>query len=655
MRKNVSSYHVTVLFGLLFLFFIQQLTTLVEAVYRYNLPDKEFGPATFALMAFAAPIYLFFVKKNVTSGGFLFLWMFLFLRCLIPWSSNPLLIVLAGLGVALFLNAFIIILSNRLGGNAGQLVSGMVLAVLLSISLRAFGSTLDISQTGWTVSFGYVLIVFAAVLLGHLQKNNIKVDYQTDANTNVSNVHKFYYMTGIFSGVGFIYFFMASPGVVARWTGADYLVINTVLPVSLMFLLFFLNSPAVINRIKTYQLISWNVLYLFILMLCIGLQMIDPPQSAEAELVIDQSPSLLQDVITYAMLLLSPVLFVNIYVFSQRIRGTSPRLLARPALISTLILLIATLLLLFSNIWGYLGVLGHLFRQGFYLPFLILMAGIILPLMSLKMPVSTDTARPAARPYLMLSGIILCALTIIGILSTAANPPERVAAKKYIICMTFNLQQGTDLSGNQSYTAQLSAIKRINPDILCLQESDVARISGGNNDIVRYLADKLNYYSFYGPKTVTGTFGTAILSRFPLSGCRSIFTYSDKDEVGTAVCTVIINGERVLLVNNHPAGSDSAKQAHLDMLFRLSQTNKRIIALGDFNFERSSRFYRQITSTLFDSGAREDTLRISRQIDYIFLSKNFKVTGNEVIPSPESASDHPAYSSVIEFIKVPPQ
>jgi len=48
--------------------------------------------------------------------------------------------------------------------------------------------------------------------------------------------------------------------------------------------------------------------------------------------------------------------------------------------------------------------------------------------------------------------------------------------------------------------------------LIGLQESDTNRISGGNSDIVRYFADRLDLYAYYGPKVVPGTFGIALLA-----------------------------------------------------------------------------------------------------------------------------------------------
>jgi len=66
--------------------------------------------------------------------------------------------------------------------------------------------------------------------------------------------------------------------------------------------------------------------------------------------------------------------------------------------------------------------------------------------------------------------------------------------------------------GNRPMIGSSALIRQVSPDLLALQESDTARISLNNNDTVRYYASQLAIISYYGPTTVTGTFGTAILS-----------------------------------------------------------------------------------------------------------------------------------------------
>ena len=126
-----------------------------------------------------------------------------------------------------------------------------------------------------------------------------------------------------------------------------------------------------------------------------------------------------------------------------------------------------------------------------------------------------------------------------------------------LVVMTFNTQQSNDDFAEKSFEAQLALIRKVSPDILALQELDSARISLNNNDYVRYFAEKLGYYSYYGPTPGTGTFGTAILSKYPLVNTRTAFTFSDKDETGVAEAEIEVNGMRISIYNVHPDGSDT--------------------------------------------------------------------------------------------------
>jgi endonuclease/exonuclease/phosphatase family metal-dependent hydrolase len=247
--------------------------------------------------------------------------------------------------------------------------------------------------------------------------------------------------------------------------------------------------------------------------------------------------------------------------------------------------------------------------------------------------------------------------------------------------MTYNIQQGVDFFGNKNFEGQLGMIQEIDPDILCLQESDASRISGGNSDVVRYFAEHLGYYTYYGPKTVTGTYGTAILSRFPMDSCQTVFTYSDKDEIGTAVAVIFLADQNITLINSHPAGGKKAREEHIDMVTQLAKDNKMVIDMGDYNFRQNSPYYQKITTVLKDSWLTlypdaigpvdnekidlsfenrnnssgmllsDGKLDMKGRIDHIFLSKDFEVKEAHYLPSPESETDHPAHWAIVRWDK----
>jgi len=183
--------------------------------------------------------------------------------------------------------------------------------------------------------------------------------------------------------------------------------------------------------------------------------------------------------------------------------------------------------------------------------------------------------------------------------------------------------------------------------VLALQESDSARISLGNNDYVRYYAGKLGYHSYYGPRTVTGTFGMALLSRYPLENTQTVFTYSDQDEIGTTVAEIQAGGRRFTIYNVHPDGSDSAMLSFAGELLQRAAGQENVIALGDFNLRPYEAAYQLIdaeminvwTATYPDGG----TMPEERRIDHIFVSPGLEVRDPAYLLPPESATDHPAH------------
>jgi endonuclease/exonuclease/phosphatase family metal-dependent hydrolase len=218
--------------------------------------------------------------------------------------------------------------------------------------------------------------------------------------------------------------------------------------------------------------------------------------------------------------------------------------------------------------------------------------------------------------------------------------------------MTFNTQQSNDKLAEKSLEAQLALMRQVSPDIISLQETDSTRISLNNNDYVRYFADKLGYYSYYGPKTVTGTFGTAILSRFPLENTRTSFMYSDKDETGVAEAEVEVGGLRFTVYDVHPDSSDTAMLAFAQTLLARSQDKPYVIALGDYNLRDYEEAYQLIDSTytnswtsVYPSEISTDGMDMSgdNRIDHIFLSPNLKASNPTYILPPESATDHPVH------------
>jgi endonuclease/exonuclease/phosphatase family metal-dependent hydrolase len=226
--------------------------------------------------------------------------------------------------------------------------------------------------------------------------------------------------------------------------------------------------------------------------------------------------------------------------------------------------------------------------------------------------------------------------------------------------MTYNIQAANDAFGEQSYDRQLALIRQISPDILALQESDTARISLNNNDYVRYYASRLGYYSYYGPTTVTGTFGTAILSKYPLQNTHAVFSYSDTDEIGTAEVEIEVAGRKFNLYDIHPDGSDITKLICVQTVLEQSRDQSNVIVLGDFNLRESEAAYQLIAGvytnawvSVYPSKISPDGIDMSgnNRIDHIFVSPSLGVRTATYILPPGSATDHPVHWAEIVWGK----
>jgi endonuclease/exonuclease/phosphatase family metal-dependent hydrolase len=217
--------------------------------------------------------------------------------------------------------------------------------------------------------------------------------------------------------------------------------------------------------------------------------------------------------------------------------------------------------------------------------------------------------------------------------------------------MAYNIQQGYSVHGLRNFDAQIEVIRRVDPDILGIQETDTNRIVGGNNDLVRYFADKLNMYSYYGPTPVTGTFGVALLSKYPLKNPRTYFLYShapgihEKEQIAAAEATITVGPKTFTVAVTHLGNSGPAVQ--MQAILDAVREKNDVIVMGDLNSEPGGHAYSTAGAVMDDSwivagGGRVDGREVpnKKRIDHIFVSRGTRVTHSHYILGPQS--DHPA-------------
>jgi endonuclease/exonuclease/phosphatase family metal-dependent hydrolase len=644
-----KAYLLIIAFGILFLFFIQSAGTLVESIYIQDLMNSNLDEKVLGVLFFFAPLLLLpFFKK----GGRLLVWI-LFVSLLVTRGLTPYLNIIgrlatSGIATTVATSLFFMLITSKptLGRWAP---AGLALAVGLSTLLRTVGHGIEYSLTptgGW---IGWVL----GLLLGcSLALSDLKPEpaSQQQGGKRTSPV------LGIYLILTLVYFSVSAPAIISRWTEGNYtLIISAVSLFSLGWVWLSTSRTDLLERISSPLLVIWNLLFTASLTLTLLAQRVSFPPTLDSPAVVVGAPSVLQMVPLGLMLLLFPVLFLDLQIFIQQMQLSfqPPRSLAPGILLGSFSLILLIFVNIFSNVWGYIKPISPPFRNTFWLAYFILSIAIsLLVWRAVKGKTAAEKEPSDTRTWVL--PVLLAAIFLATLVFALPTPRVQVdaAGKTSLRVMTFNTQESNDAFAEKSFEAQLALIRQVSPDILALQETDSTRISLNNNDYVRYFADKLGYYSYYGPKTVAGTYGTAILSKYPLLNTRTVFIYSDKDETGVAEAEVEVAGLRFTIYDVHPDSSDPAMLAFAQTLLRRSQDKLYVIAMGDYNLRDYEEAYKLIASvytnawvSVYPSEISPDGIDMSgdNRIDHIFLSPNLSALNPTYILPPESATDHPVH------------
>jgi endonuclease/exonuclease/phosphatase family metal-dependent hydrolase len=656
MKKTFSS---LLVFSLLFLFFIQMAGILVSSIYTLDLLNTSLDAKVLGVLFFFAPVTFVKVRRQMPGWMTWVFFGFLFVaRGLTPYLDTNGRMLVSGLGTAAALSLLLVLLSVRDTSSARWAGLGLALAVAMSTMLRTANSSIDYSLTisgSWS---GWGLGLVLGWTLMNREPGQTFVQTRSDKKGVAAP------LLGLFLVITLVYFVFSAPAVIARWTEGNYA--GIVLCVSLLsigWIVALLLYPSLLVRLSRRILITWNLLFSTSLLATILAHRVAFPASPEASATVVGAPTLWQQLPMLLMLLLFPVLFIDMQVFWSKIQQAeaTPGRIAAGMLLGNFVLVVLVFMNIFSNVWGYVEPVSYFFRNKFWLPFLLI-GGLISLLIILQRP---DIAISDGEPKLNRSwGIGLVLVVILGITTNGVYISSRTLKPglpvNSLTVMTYNIQQANDQSGEQSYLRQLALIQQVSPDILAIQEGDSTRISLNNVDYVRYYADKMGYYSYYGPGTITGGYGTAILSRYPLKNTHSVFTFSDQDENGTAVAQFEVDGRVFNIYNIHPDGTDTAKNACIQTVLEFSANQANVIVLGDYNlrdydegYQLINRVYTNAWTSVFPSAISKDGVDMSgkNRIDHIFVSKDLLVREPVYLLPPQSGTDHPAHWAVIYWNK----
>jgi endonuclease/exonuclease/phosphatase family metal-dependent hydrolase len=630
--------------SLVFLLFFQLVSDFIETVYTFGLLGTSIPPEIVSVLLFFSPALLLLSRRPLPRGTALALAGGIAVaRAFEVTLHASTKMLAAGLGVGI-LFILIPLLFDRLSGRKGEEIAlemgaGLTISLSLSILLRALASGSDYSLThswaGWIFAGGLIL---TSLLLNREEKGTPPLPEPVTGGFG----RLVTLSIGLLSALMVLYYAFVSPGVLARWSEVDYTTILLIL-VAVLVLFFAALSGNRLERLPKGLVLAGNLI--FVAAGAWGILQNQTRFPAESSAYpIDQiglAPWLQWPL--YLMILLSPIVLIDFGLLAREIasRRPTPRALGGSFLLASLFFLLMIFAQVFTTVYDYIPVVGPWFRDRFWLVFLISGLGMVLPILTVN-----HSAMRNPSPVLRVSFLpaVTAALLLAAVWAVINSPqPQPPAETNTLRVLTYNIQQGYDQNGVRSYEGQLELIRSLNPDILGLQESDVARFSGGNADVVRTFAEGLDLHSYYGPKTVNGTFGIALLSRYPIENPRTFYMYSSGEQTAAIMANIFVNGTPYTILVTH-LGNGGPMIQQEQVLAELDQ-QPNVIAMGDFNFDLETEQY-ALTRQSFESAwelagsPAAPGLKVNHLIDHIFVSPGIKVLSAGYVVSP--MSDHPA-------------
>jgi endonuclease/exonuclease/phosphatase family metal-dependent hydrolase len=634
-----------ILYGLVFLLFFQLVPDFVETIYTFGLLGTNIPPEIVSVLLFFSPLVLLFFRRGLPrQAGWILAIAAAVLRAvevIASIASTNVKMLASGLGTGcllVLLPAWLAHAAEDEEDTPLEMGCGLAAGLSLSVLFRALGAGSDISLlhpwVSWVEMAGLDLLVvwlYRRSARGEPSQSTRPAPFGITAAL----------CTGILGVLAVLYFGFASPTVLARWSGVDYRLVVGLLAgaVGVFAGTLAFGRLASLSRPAIWV---WNGLFLLAGSLAIWTNQVQFPVDSRAYPIAQPVLSLAQQAPLLIMILLSPVCLLDglLLVREIKARRPSPRALAGGFALGALFFLIIVLAQVFTTVYDYIPVVGPLFRDRFWLVFLLAGLGMALPMIAAR-PAWEKVSSPAFRKFLIPT-VCLPLLIAFGWALASQPSPATQANKDILRVVTYNIQQGYSAAGERSYGGQLALIRSLDPDIVGLQESDVARFSGGNADVVRTISEGLGMYAYYGPRTVTGTFGIALLSRYPLENPHTFFMYSTGEQTAAIEAQITVNGRRYTLLVTH-LGNGGPLIQQQQVLSRLAgQSN--VIAMGDFNFEPATEQYTLTLQTLQDAWVQVGSplptgLDPKNLIDHFFVSPGMPVSLVRYVDSP--VSDHP--------------
>ena len=259
-------------------------------------------------------------------------------------------------------------------------------------------------------------------------------------------------------------------------------------------------------------------------------------------------------------------------------------------------------------------------------------------------------------------GVITILLFLIAMDPTrhtlAGEGPHGKGKTVDIHVLTFNIHHAVGIDGLLDMERVANIIEGEHSEIVGLQEVDNHwSMRSQFEDQAKWLANRLDmHYAFAAnldrhplnhgePRR---QYGTAILSKYPILQAQNHFFKKSRntEQRGLLEATINVKGNHLTVYNAHLALAPKQRQKQVDEVIAISRHAKGAnVIVGDLNATPESKEIAKLSSSFRDASAHLNDAYTyysldgtPKRIDYIFASKNVKISNPKIIST--LASDH---------------
>ncbi|WP_139491354.1 endonuclease/exonuclease/phosphatase family protein [Brevibacillus dissolubilis] len=230
------------------------------------------------------------------------------------------------------------------------------------------------------------------------------------------------------------------------------------------------------------------------------------------------------------------------------------------------------------------------------------------------------------------------------------SKPMVTPKRSTIKVVTYNIRGCRDDEGVADTAAIIAELKDLDADIIALQEVDHGLPRSHFADQAKEIADQLHMDYLFSPNLnlLIGTYGNALLSRYPILSYEQTRLPSGFEPRGLLQAVVDVNGEALNVYVTHLGLKKKEREEQIQKVAEILAVRPEspTILMGDFNTSPHDPLLTPLRGLLSDPLYEKQqpvTTLITKtdtpiQIDYIFLSPSVRFIRG--FTTAQSRSDH---------------